>query len=607
LIAIFVVLAYIMTLSRRLLFLPGLMFLLMVVYPLSGRAKSDQGKKITGQQSSSDSLEVSAICEDAKECLEVRANPAGADSLSESALQIVMGTYDNKLILESLNNFFETTDPTYNYKKTIGYARKAEELSREIKDDCLQWRTLYNIANIYCAGYEYDKAVTASYKSFETAIFIKNANFKCKSYLSIGQSLEGKNQKIEAFRNYLNALSLAEGLKDIDLISDCLGKLSQFYSNNKVYDKAIDYRLRQIAKEREKEEIDSTALMWGQYELEVISYLSDKERVNDRNIQRILQYANRHGNIKLKNYTIALYRTHLIEARKFGLLRALYVDQFPDELEYLKEKDLSMYLRLYAFFSEDKMDLDSARIYFRQAESIISLNPNKILQSNFNIRYGQFLFRINDITEAIDKFKKAYDLSTASSYFEYMLESSKNLEKLYARTNDFKNAYLFASINHELSDSLLRLTKKDELLKLEIETEEKLTQMALEQAIRTTRQRHNLQYTVIIILIASTFIFLAMLGSFTVPEWYIRVFGFFAFIFLFEFIILLIDQKVHHITHGEPWLILLIKIGVIAFMLPLHHWMEHKATMYLTRHKLINFSSFSARKYLDRFTRKFYR
>jgi hypothetical protein len=80
-----------------------------------------------------------------------------------------------------------------------------------------------------------------------------------------------------------------------------------------------------------------------------------------------------------------------------------------------------------------------------------------------------------------------------------------------------------------------------------------------------------------------------------VPEWTIQALGFISFIFLFEFIILLADQKIHHMTHGEPWKILAIKIVLIAILLPLHHWIEHKVVQRLISKRLIDLSSFSVR------------
>jgi hypothetical protein len=47
----------------------------------------------------------------------------------------------------------------------------------------------------------------------------------------------------------------------------------------------------------------------------------------------------------------------------------------------------------------------------------------------------------------------------------------------------------------------------------------------------------------------------------------------------------LADKQIHHMTHGDPLQILLIKIVLIALLLPLHHWLEHKVIHYLMRHR----------------------
>jgi len=89
------------------------------------------------------------------------------------------------------------------------------------------------------------------------------------------------------------------------------------------------------------------------------------------------------------------------------------------------------------------------------------------------------------------------------------------------------------------------------------------------------------------------FILLMMLGSLTVPSWLIKVLGFFSFILFFEFIIMIADHKIYHITNNEPWKILLIKIGLIAFLLPFHHWIEKKVTQYLINNKILKMPKFS--------------
>jgi hypothetical protein len=91
-----------------------------------------------------------------------------------------------------------------------------------------------------------------------------------------------------------------------------------------------------------------------------------------------------------------------------------------------------------------------------------------------------------------------------------------------------------------------------------------------------------------------------MLGSFKVPKAVIRSMGFFAFIFFFEFIVLILDHKIMEITHHEPWKMLGIKIILIGFMLPFHHWLEHKVTHYLIEHKLVDAAWITGKKFWNR-------
>jgi hypothetical protein len=150
-----------------------------------------------------------------------------------------------------------------------------------------------------------------------------------------------------------------------------------------------------------------------------------------------------------------------------------------------------------------------------------------------------------------------------------------------------------AVMNKVLNDSMNNMSRKDQLLIMEIDHETHQRDLAAEQEKQSTIRRHYLQYTAITIGILTVFVILIMLGSFKVSEWIIRTLGFFSFIFLFEFIILLADQQIHEITHGEPWKILLIKIFLIAILLPLHHSIEKRVITYLLNHKLLDISKFS--------------
>ena len=63
--------------------------------------------------------------------------------------------------------------------------------------------------------------------------------------------------------------------------------------------------------------------------------------------------------------------------------------------------------------------------------------------------------------------------------------------------------------------------------------------------------------------------------------------GYFAFISLFEFIVLLIDPFIVKLTNGEPLKIWSIKIFLIAMLVPFQHFLEHGLIQFLSSRKLL--------------------
>ena len=267
-----------------------------------------------------------------------------------------------------------------------------------------------------------------------------------------------------------------------------------------------------------------------------------------------------------------------------------------------------LFYRLRAFFCEEDHMPDSALYYFNKAEITLQTNPNKVLRANFFNRFGQFFLRHGLKDKAIEKFSVSYKLACEAGYFDYMLSASRQLEVLYAGKGDFRNAFNYAVLNRTLTDSISNMSKKDQLLIMEIEHETLQRDISAEMEKQSTERRHYLQYNAIIVIIISVFIVLLMLGSLKVSEWIIKMLGFFSFIFLFEFIVLIADHKIHEITKGEPWKILLIKICLIAILLPMHHWIEKRVVAFLLNPGLINISRYPVRSklraHLSRLKRK---
>lgn len=111
--------------------------------------------------------------------------------------------------------------PGYNnlykhYTNPLHNPLKAEQISAP-EDPGISLLIAKNLVSIYLAGYEFDQALEYSYKSLPIATMTENIAWNSESYLGIAKSLEGKNQKIEAFRNYYSTTSLAERIKHTGL------------------------------------------------------------------------------------------------------------------------------------------------------------------------------------------------------------------------------------------------------------------------------------------------------------------------------------------------------------------------------------------------------
>jgi len=516
-----------------------------------------------------------------------------ADSISEAAIEIALKNYNPNLLIDVYNLYLESNDLIVFNDKALDYGIKAEQLSSETVNRRLEWRSCNNLTGVYLSRYDYEKALRCSNKIQTIANSLDDDGLRVKSYIAMGKANEGMNLKVQAFRHYLDATRLSEKLENKELKLLCYATLSRFYDLNNLSSKAALYKQKQIDLIKSERPVDSNALYWCYFDIQTITYSSGSNRLNATKINDILDFAYRNNLERLRDYEFSIYRSHLIKTKNIAVLMDVYQKKYPMEFQRLRVEDELMYFRLKAYFKEENNEDDSAFYYFQKSEALVQMESNKILQSNFYSRYGQFLMRQEQTDEAIGKFQESYTLAKDASYLQYMLNAAGYLEQLYEEKEDYKLALEYAKLFNALADSIQDLTKKDKLIILEIEHEARQSKMLAEMDHRETVRRHNLQYMAMIIAIIVIFLILLLISNFKIPTWVFRALGFFSFIFLFEFIILLADNKIHHLTHGEPWKIMVIKIIIIAMLLPFHHWLEHKVVHYLLEHKLINFSAIS--------------
>jgi tetratricopeptide (TPR) repeat protein len=246
--------------------------------------------------------------------------------------------------------------------------------------------------------------------------------------------------------------------------------------------------------------------------------------------------------------------------------------------------------------------LDSGYYFMKRAENGFETRSSVTNRFWYYMNMNTYYRKKGDSKNALVYSLKAKSVSDGISDLGLRKEVVQNLDSVYQELGDFKSAYLYNRQTQQLTDSLEKLSAEKEVLLLEVEDEKKRGEREAAQAAEATIERHNIQYMGITTAIAAIFILLVVLGVFSVSQSTIKILGFFAFIFLFEFIILLADHQIHHWTHGEPWKILAIKIGLISILLPLHHFLEERVIHYLTSKKILElnkkglFSSFNQKK-----------
>jgi tetratricopeptide (TPR) repeat protein len=461
---------------------------------------------------------------------------------------------------------------------------RAERIAREEKLDQGLVYADVAFAEAYRTLGDNAQAMTYSSQAVATASDLDNDSVQVAAYTSLGESYEARNEKLLAFRNYLKALDVAEQGKDAWLIRNASGYLAYFYHNIHEEDKAIDYELNVI--------IPTDRMINHRFELR-----------GDYNT--LAQFFTKKG-----EYDIALeseeHAIRLADSMHFDLVKIdsyfgifdtyFKSGQYQKGMDYFQTHPVvSDYIRragmqyvvdgIYADAYMDMGRYDSAGYYFDRESPEVEAKANAPARADFYDDMGEFYKKRKMWDKAIAYYQREEGIGKAMGDLTVMEQADQDLDSLYARSGDFPKAYAYHTQYAEYADSLRNLSKATDLLKLEVDNDNRRRDRLAREEQQAKEHRHNVQYMGFTVGLVALFIALVMMGWLAVPTSVIRGLGFLSFIFLFEFIILLTDKQIGELTHDEPWKVLLIKIALAAILLPLHHWSEHKVIHYLSSRK----------------------
>lgn len=512
------------------------------------------------------------------------------DSLFKELLTLATFNKDDQYVNEIYESY-------YSNKKKLG-PEDDEPIRQWIKMTKLGDNPQYSFNSNY-AYYNYLKTVNVD----SACLLVQDLAFTAAStgspknliraQLAEGECLQEHRQITKAYKIFLNALTLAKK-SNLDVETEMvLNDIYALCTSIKRFEKAEIYIIDLINLSIAHQPVDSVKYFDYVSKLsdtyfDMNSYQQAKEYSD-----KVLEYATRTHNEDLIQEQLTVIRSYYIENNKLAELHDLYKKDYPELLEDLKKNDYARYLRVQCLLFGYEEKYDSVNYYINL--TFIPENFNKMNsyeKATFYNRLGRYFLQLEKVKEAIGCYDSSYTEASRVNYTGMMLMDAQKLDSLYAQVGDIQQAFKYRGYVLTHKDEIQKTAQNEDFWMLEMNNTEKERERLKKQEEVALDKRNNLQYMAIGIMIPFFFILFLFIGSAKVPKYVIRFLGYLNVIFLFEFIILLADHKIHHITHGAPLPILGFKIVLIGILLPIHHWVEHRIVHYVLHNRVIDTLTF---------------
>jgi hypothetical protein len=515
-----------------------------------------------------------------------------ADSLSNLMIEEVETARDRVLMCKLYSGLADIYlgfygKPDY-YEKGKAFADRCRQIADEKGLSEYKVTALLLYAQYYRRVSQPQKALEYDNQGIALATGLGSDSLMSIAQGSIADTWDALSNRISEFQSLLLRQDFAERSGISRMIQSAYFDLGRFYEETREFEKAKDeYSLCRQEAEKSHNFIEVYEALRGlgrcyltqKDERLGLAFYGQAEKLADSLDMENLRVG---VNLDVLNY----YFNGVDAVSGFK-----YMDEHPRILTFVRRIGVEYQLnKLHAIINLMRGNYDSAMYYLHVAM------PFEYRQrANYGEKYN-FTMLVAGVLQKMGRYKDeekslllAKSFADSLNYLEAKRDVALQLDSVYDALGDYKKCEAWLSQYMTLRDSVEKLAKQDDLLNIEIRN---AAQRAEQQKIKEeehTRVRNNLEYLGITAAIVSIFIVLVVFGVFRISAAVIRALGFFAFIFLFEFIILLLDNQIHALTHGEPWKVLGVKIVIIAMLLPLHHWLEKRTTHYLTEkaHRLL--------------------
>ena len=551
--------------------------------PVYGQAEIEEKLRKACFNAGSDSERVVRLNDLARFYIATREFSKG-DSTIERQIMIAESTQNQRLILFSyFNNAGYRSSNASNKDRsasTISYVNRALGYARANELTDYQAIAYSSLALAHLSDGRTEEALKNANFAFTTALNTTNDSAKVVCGVQLGNVYQHRSDVLMAFKTYTNAQNIAIESGDESLLPPVYHAIASLYKKLGNEENAKKYVHRSLGINKTLNNIPGI-INDHIFLAKMSNYIAGKQY-----LQEAVDMAESIGDMESKIEAERILFVHMLLQEKPGTmlsyletnkeLEMVFLNSGPGYLDW-------MLAEIYLYGG----DADSALFYFRRAEPGFNSGYDINLRKNFFSEFAYTCRLRGDEIAAIRYYSQAYDLARVTSDLMSLKSFSNELKNLYDLAGDHKQAYAFSVKYDGYKDSVDILGREKDLALLEIENVTRQAQRDEELAKAEQRRKYNIQYMLITIIVAAAFLLMIMVGMFKVSAFTIRLMGFFSLIFFFEFIILILDTRIHHMTHGEPWKIWLIKIGIISILLPLHHFLEHRLIRYLLSRHLI--------------------
>ncbi len=536
-------------------------------------------QKITASRN--DAEKIDAICELA-EYYSIFNLQSKADSILQKALFIAEISSDKELVLKILFNNTVTSLSPWSSKETFEHSRnfiiKGLQYAQDLKRDGYVAIAYTRLAGIYRKRHEFDEAAQQATLAMTALGNAKADSLACALYIEFGDIYIAKGDAVPAFKNYNTAFEIAYKQKNITLQCKIYHRFSELYNGFGDTVTAKKYLLQSLRLNTDKNDASGKFLDC----IDLARITNERDYIDKA---RLLAEELNNERYKLTAKRLLYYWYMVAGKNSSQTFNFLYSNT--DLVQFFKNSGPAIYAREIGNIYYYSSNYDSALVYLIKAENEIKKTNNPSSESYISITIAEAYLRNHDTLEAKNYFEKAFVLSKQLNRLKDIDSVCSQLKILYAKNANYKQAYYYSSQADSVNKILESNVAKDKVVLLQVEQENKKRETDIAEAAQEEQRKHNLQIMAITVLLTVIFVLMLFVGTMPISKTAIKLIGYFAFISLFEFIILLLDHPIISFTNGEPIKIWAIKILLITILVPCQHFMESRLIRFLQSRKLL--------------------